>query len=159
MIHVFGIRHHGPGSARSVERALERVAPDIILIEGPPEADELIAFAGDDAMRPPVALLIYRPDAPRRAVYYPFAEFSPEWRAMQFAVGRGIPARFIDLPQAHQLIDEPVAPDPADAEPDGDAPSGPPAGRVRPIPLVDRERRRLRRRRTVLGTARRASPW
>jgi len=126
MLHVFGIRHHGPGSARSVERALERVAPDIVLIEGPPEADALISFAADEAMRPPVALLIYRPDAPRRAVYYPFAEFSPEWRAMRFAVGRRIPARFIDLPQAHQLIDEPAAPAPTEAEPNGDAPGTPP---------------------------------
>jgi hypothetical protein len=112
-VHVFGIRHHGPGSARSLERALERLSPDIVLIEGPPEGDELIALAADEAMRPPVALLIYRPDVPRRAVYYPFAEFSPEWRAMRFAIQRAIPARFIDLPQSHQLVDEPVddAPD------------------------------------------------
>ena len=137
LIHVFGIRHHGPGSARSVERALERVAPDIVLIEGPPEADALIAFAADEAMRPPVALLVYRPDAPRRAVYYPFAEFSPEWRAMRFAVGRGIPARFIDLPQAHQLIDEPAAPEPSDAEPNDDASGTPPqSGPVRRDPLA-----------------------
>jgi hypothetical protein len=122
-MHVFGIRHHGPGSARSLERALARVAPDIVLIEGPPEADELIALAGDEAMRPPVALLIYRPDAPRRAVYYPFAEFSPEWRAMRFAIARGIPARFIDLPQSHQLVDESAdADDPDDAD---DAPAMP----------------------------------
>jgi hypothetical protein len=106
-VHLFGIRHHGPGSARSLEHALGRLGPDVVLIEGPPEADALIALAADEAMRPPVALLVYRPDAPRRAVYYPFAEFSPEWRAMRFAVARGIPARFIDLPQAHQLIDDP----------------------------------------------------
>lgn len=107
VVHVFGIRHHGPGSARSLERALERLAPDIVLIEGPPEGNALIPLAADPAMRPPVALLVYRPDAPRRAVYYPFAEFSPEWRAMRFAIAREIPARFIDLPQAHQLLDEP----------------------------------------------------
>ena len=137
LIHVFGIRHHGPGSARSVERALERVAPDIVLIEGPPEADALIAFAADEAMRPPVALLVYRPDAPRRAVYYPFAEFSPEWRAMRFAGGRGIPARFIDLPQAHQLIDEPAVPEPPDAEPNDDATGAPPqSGPMRRDPLA-----------------------
>ena len=137
LIHVFGIRHHGPGSARSVERALERVAPDIVLIEGPPEADALIAFAADEAMRPPVALLVYRPDAPRRAVYYPFAEFSPEWRAMRFAVGRGIPARFIDLPQAHQLIDEPAAPESPDDEPNDEASGAPPqSGPVRRDPLA-----------------------
>lgn len=137
MIHVFGIRHHGPGSARSVERALERVAPDIVLIEGPPEADELISFAADEAMRPPVALLIYRPDAPRRAVYYPFAEFSPEWRAMRFAVKRQLPVRFIDLPQAHQLTDEPAAPEPTDAEPNDDAPGAPvQGGPIRRDPLA-----------------------
>jgi hypothetical protein len=111
-VHVFGIRHHGPGSARSLERALARVEPDVVLIEGPPEADPLIALASDEAMRPPVALLVYRPDVPRRAVYYPFAEYSPEWRAIQFAMGRRIPVRFIDLPQTHQLIDE--ADEPAD---------------------------------------------
>ena len=112
-VHVLGIRHHGPGSARSLERALERLAPDIVLIEGPPEGNELIPLAAHAEMRPPVALLIYRPDVPRRTVYYPFAEFSPEWRAMQFAIGRAVPARFIDLPLAHQLLDE--LPDSADA--------------------------------------------
>ena len=120
-VHVFGIRHHGPGSARSLERALDRLSPDIVLIEGPPEGDELIALAADPAMRPPVALLVYRPDLPRRAVYYPFAEFSPEWRAMRFAVERGIRARFIDLPMAHRLLDEPA--EDVDAEPDDESPS------------------------------------
>ena len=136
LVHVFGIRHHGPGSARSLERALERLGPDIVLIEGPPEGDELIAFAGDEAMRPPVALLVYRPDAPRRAVYYPFAEFSPEWRAMRFAIARRVPARFIDLPQAHQLADQ----DPADElagsadETPGDAAGPNEANEPRPAP-------------------------
>jgi hypothetical protein len=121
-VHVFGIRHHGPGSARSLERALERLAPDIVLIEGPPEANALIPLAADEAMRPPVALLVYRPDAPRRASYYPFAEFSPEWRAMRFAVARGVPARFIDLPQAYQLLDEP---EPGPVPNDDPAPAAP----------------------------------
>ena len=34
MIHLFGIRHHGPGSARSVLSALTNLQPDIILLEG-----------------------------------------------------------------------------------------------------------------------------
>lgn len=54
-------------------------------------------------MRPPVALLVYPPDEPERAAYYPFAEFSPEWVALRWAYGRGVPARFIDLPMAHQM--------------------------------------------------------
>src|SRR6185503_5075163 len=61
---------------------------------------------------------------------------SPEWRAMRYAVARGIPARFIDLPQAHQLIDEPSAAEPTDAEPNGDSPSiAPEPAPVRRDPL------------------------
>jgi hypothetical protein len=100
---IFGIRHHGPGSARSLRAALEQLRPDAILVEGPPDAAEVLPLLAHPDMRPPVALLIYAPDAPRRAVYYPFALFSPEWQALHFGLTNGIPVRFIDLPQAHQL--------------------------------------------------------
>src|SRR5205823_13577255 len=102
-VSVFGIRHHGPGSARSLRQALQELAPDAVLIEGPPEAAPVIPLAAHPEIRPPVALLVYVPDEPRRAVYYPFAVFSPEWQALRFAAERGIPARFIDLPQAHWM--------------------------------------------------------
>jgi hypothetical protein len=100
---IFGIRHHGPGSARSLRAALERLRPDIVLVEGPPDAEHMIPLLAHPNMRPPVALLIYAPDEPRRAVYYPFAIFSPEWQALHYGMTAGIPARFMDLPQAHQL--------------------------------------------------------
>ena len=58
-------------------------------------------------MKPPVALLVYPVDAPARAVFYPFAEFSPEWQAIRFALARGIPVRFMDLPQYHRLANRP----------------------------------------------------
>jgi len=100
---VFGIRHHGPGSARSLREALRAQNPDVVLIEGPPDANDLIALAADAQMSPPVALLIYLPNEPKRAVYYPFAEFSPEWQAIQYGLARNVPVRFIDLPQSHQF--------------------------------------------------------
>ena len=100
---VFGIRHHGPGSARSLREALRAQDPDVVLIEGPPDANDLIAFAADAQMSPPVALLIYLPNEPKQAVYYPFAEFSPEWQAMQHALAHDVPVRFIDLPQSYQF--------------------------------------------------------
>jgi hypothetical protein len=106
-IHIFGIRHHGPGSARSLRAALEALCPDAILVEGPPDAADVLPLLAHPAMRPPVALLIYAPDAPRRAVYYPFAVFSPEWQALRFGLENSIPVRFMDLPQAHQLAVEP----------------------------------------------------
>jgi hypothetical protein len=100
---VFGIRHHGPGSARSLVEALAALEPDAILIEGPPEGNDLLPQAAEEGMQPPVALLVYRPDLPRWAAFYPFAVFSPEWQAIQFGIRRGIPVRFCDLPQAVQL--------------------------------------------------------
>ncbi|HEU4558412.1 MAG TPA: DUF5682 family protein [Longimicrobium sp.] len=116
-VHVFGIRHHGPGSARSLLRALESLAPDLVLVEGPPEADALLALAAHGEMQPPVALLVYDPADPRRAVYYPFAVFSPEWQAIRYAIGAGVPVRFCDLPMSHQLV--PVSAD-GDREADED---------------------------------------
>lgn len=100
---VFGIRHHGPGSARSLSEALRGLKPDVILIEGPPDANDLIALAADAQMVPPVALLIYLPNEPKRAVYYPFAGFSPEWQAIQYGLAQSVPVRFIDLPQSYQF--------------------------------------------------------
>ncbi len=83
--------------------ALRAQNPDVILIEGPPDANDLIALAADAQMSPPVALLIYLPNEPKRAVYYPFAEFSPEWQAIQYGLAQRVPVRFIDLPQSHQF--------------------------------------------------------
>ncbi len=101
---VYGIRHHGPGSARSVRAALTGQRPDVVLIEGPPEADELVGLAAEkEDMRPPVALLGYVPGEPRLAAFWPFAVFSPEWQAIRYALSAGIPVRFCDLPAAHQL--------------------------------------------------------
>jgi hypothetical protein len=106
-VRVFGVRHHGPGCARSLVSALEAMEPDAVLIEGPPDAAEVLPLAGAAEMKPPVALLVYPADAPARAVFYPFAVFSPEWQAIQFGLARGIPVRFMDLPQHHRLADRP----------------------------------------------------
>ncbi|MEU7433172.1 DUF5682 family protein [Streptomyces sioyaensis] len=100
---LLGVRHHGPGSARAVRAALEQYTPAAVLIEGPPEADELVPFAAREEMRPPVALLAHAQDDPGRAAFWPLAEFSPEWVAMRWALERGVPVRFIDLPAAHSL--------------------------------------------------------
>src|SRR3954470_18263645 len=104
---LLGVRHHGPGSARAVRRALAAYRPEVVLIEGPPEADPLVGLAGSADLVPPVALLAYtagaRPNdtGPRRSAYWPFAEFSPEWQAIRWAVANGVPVRFFDLPVAY----------------------------------------------------------
>jgi hypothetical protein len=105
-IKLFGIRHHGPGSARSVLSALKELKPDCILVEGPPEADQLVSFVEREDMKPPVALLVYSPDNPRQAVYFPFAEFSPEWQAIRYGVNNYVPVRFMDLPMTNWMAME-----------------------------------------------------
>ncbi|MFC5851462.1 DUF5682 family protein [Streptomyces chlorus] len=100
---LLGVRHHGPGSARAVRAALEETRPEVVLIEGPSEANDLIPLAADEDMRPPVALLAHAVDEPGRSAFWPLAEFSPEWVAIRWALEHGAPARFIDLPATHSL--------------------------------------------------------
>ena len=99
MINVLGIRHHGPGSTKSMLNALQALQPDIILIEGPPDADKLIAYVANPNLKPPVALLVYDPKDLSQAAYFPFAEFSPEWQAIKFSLKSNTPVQFMDLPQ------------------------------------------------------------
>src|SRR6478609_5185088 len=92
--HIFGIRHHGPGSARSLRMALEELRPDCVLVEGPPDAADVLPLLAHAEMKPPVALLVYRPEEPKQAVYYPFAVFSPEWQAIHYALSNNVSVRF-----------------------------------------------------------------
>lgn len=117
-VSVFGVRHHGPGSARSVVAALEALQPDAVLVEGPPEAEAIAALALDPEMSPPVALLAYVPGAPERSAFWPFAAFSPEWHAVRHALARDVPLRFIDLPAARMLAGDPAP----ETREDGDDP-------------------------------------
>ncbi|SDT29285.1 DUF5682 family protein [Microlunatus soli] len=102
-VEVLGIRHHGPGSARSVLQALDELRPDLVIIEGPPELDGLLSLAADPDLVPPVAALIYVTDEPHRASFYPFASFSPEWVALRWAIGNSADVRFADLPATNFL--------------------------------------------------------
>lgn len=98
-----GIRHHGPGSARRTLNALQAFQPDILLIEAVQELKPLLPAILRDDLQLPLAALIYNPKSLQQALYYPFAEFSPEWQAMRYALAQNIPIEPIDLPQAHRL--------------------------------------------------------
>ncbi|GIH79538.1 hypothetical protein Plo01_59670 [Planobispora longispora] len=135
-VSVLGVRHHGPGSARSLRAELERLKPDIVLIEGPPEADELVALAADPELEPPVALLAHVPGEPSRAAFWPFAVFSPEWQAIRYAAAAGAPVRFCDLPAAHSLASS--GEDREDAGEDPEKEEGARAVRIDPIGTLAR---------------------
>lgn len=120
-IHLLGIRHHGPGSCRNVLEYLQELQPDLILLEGPAEAEALLPCALNEQMEPPVALLAYQPDQPQNAVFYPFAEFSPEWQTICYAMRNEVPLRFFDLPLAHSMA---LSQRPAKEETPQDEPEG-----------------------------------
>lgn len=106
-IKLFGIRHHGPGSSKSLIKALNIYQPDVILIEGAEELSALLPYVADEGLVPPVAALIYNPKNLQQAVYYPFTAFSPEWQTFLFAQKNGIPVVQMDLSQSLRLgLDE-----------------------------------------------------
>jgi hypothetical protein len=101
-----GIRHHGPGSAASLLRALDETNPVAVLIEGPSDATPILPMLASPEMKPPVALLCYPEDDPARTGFWPFAEFSPEYQATLWAARHGVPARFIDLPSTARAVED-----------------------------------------------------
>ena len=102
-VHILGIRHHGVGSARHVKEELARIKPDMILVEGPPELTDVLSVVGREGLVPPVAIMVYNSDEPKESTFYPFAEFSPEWVAIEYANKHNIPVRAVDLPAAVSL--------------------------------------------------------
>lgn len=99
MIEFFGIRHHGPGSARSIRKALSDYNPDYILVEGPADASDYLHYLTYIGVEPPLALLGYEDGNPHLSSYFPFAVFSPEYQAIIWGFSHNVPIAFMDLPQ------------------------------------------------------------
>ena len=87
-VRVFGIRHHGPGSARSLLAALGEYQPDAVLIEGPADADPLVSWVTAEGMQPPLALLAYARDEPKIASCRQMASLAPSgaWLCSTFNI-------------------------------------------------------------------------
>ncbi|MGK0387987.1 MAG: hypothetical protein ACI94Y_000715 [Maribacter sp.] len=81
--------------------------PNVIVIEGPLDAQNIIHHIGNSKLTPPVAMLMYNPKQPSQAAYFPFARFSPEWQAIKWGIKNDVPIQFMDLPQSiHFTLDE-----------------------------------------------------
>lgn len=104
-VRVFGVRHHGPGSARRLTEALDALRPAVVLIEGPADLTDLAPMLAAPETAPPVALLAYAADDPSRTVFWPFADFSPELQAVRWAARHGADVRFIDVPASWTLAE------------------------------------------------------
>ncbi|MBR6338262.1 MAG: hypothetical protein IKR76_11125 [Ruminococcus sp.] len=109
---LYPVRHHSPACAYQLIKTAELYRPDVILIEGPENANELIPVLTDERTRLPAAIYYYYKDKKKHIspegedfrCYYPFLKSSPEYNAMAFAKKSGIPAFFIDLPYSEILI-------------------------------------------------------
>jgi len=86
-----------------LRKALDVLNPDCVLLEGPPEGDDLIPYVSDADLKPPVALLLHAVEQENLASFMPFAEFSPEWQAMKWALQHRRAVRFCDWPAAISL--------------------------------------------------------
>ncbi|MDR1171648.1 MAG: DUF5682 family protein [Bacteroidales bacterium] len=98
MFNIFGVRHLSPAAAWHLNRYLDELKPRCVLVEGPADAVEILRSVADKRVKPPVALMAYTTEFPIETVLYPFAEYSPEYQAIVWAVRHKVDLRFIDLP-------------------------------------------------------------
>lgn len=106
------VRHHSPVCAWHLIEIIQEYHPDIVLIEGPEEANACIPILLHEETKPPVALYYsyhdtakaISPEAGEYRCYYPFLDYSPELAALREAGRLGIESRFMDLSYAQILI-------------------------------------------------------
>lgn len=94
----FGVRHLSPAAAHHVRLELDRVKPDVVLIEGPSDLNEQMQWLCHAQTELPAAILAYTQKAPVRTILYPFAVYSPEYQAILWAHEHKVPCQFMDLP-------------------------------------------------------------
>lgn len=109
---LFPVRHHSPVCSYQLIRTIKEYKPEIILIEGPENANELIpSLTAEETVLPAAFYYFYKDskklvseEAEDYKCYYPFLYSSPEYNALKEAEKLGIPAKFIDLPYCEILI-------------------------------------------------------
>lgn len=95
---LFGIRHLSPAGAWHLRALLDRVKPEIVLIEGPSDFSEELAVIPNQDVKPPFAMLAYTKESPIHTILYPLSVYSPEYQAILWAYENHKKCRFIDLP-------------------------------------------------------------
>ncbi|MCR4598155.1 MAG: DUF5682 family protein [Acetatifactor sp.] len=113
-IFYFPVRHHSPACSFHLEKVIDAYQPDIILIEGPENANDLIPDMTDVTTLAPFCIyysyrdkkgLVSEEKRDYRC-YYPFLDTSPELVALRGGKAKGVPALFCDLPFEEILIAE-----------------------------------------------------
>ena len=92
---LIGVRHHSAMLARAMPVLLDRFAPDAILIELPSDLSDWMQYIADPRTQAPIAISAVDPDG--GMMFYPLADFSPEFAAIRWASANGVPVRACDL--------------------------------------------------------------
>ncbi|HEX9058828.1 MAG TPA: DUF5682 family protein [Clostridia bacterium] len=77
---------------------LDEIKPTAVLIEGLSDASEQIGYFAAKGTKPPIAILAYTEELPVRTILTPFAEYSPEYQGVLWALKNKAHVEFIDLP-------------------------------------------------------------
>lgn len=99
-VEYFGVRHLSPAGAFELKRRLKKVNPDLILVEGPSDLNEMMKWICDKKTKFPIAMLAYTNNTPVQSLLYPFAVYSPEIQAILWANENNVECRFMDLPSS-----------------------------------------------------------
>ncbi|URZ00393.1 DUF5682 family protein [Clostridium felsineum] len=94
----FPIRHHSPACAYHLRDTINEYSPEVILIEGPYDGNEIIDFLSYEENKAPFAIYYSYCDSKEKyRCYYPFLDYSPELVAIREGKKKNIKTEFIDL--------------------------------------------------------------
>lgn len=108
----FPIRHHSPACSFHLQKVIAEYKPEIILIEGPSNANDLIESLVHEDSKTPLSIYYTYSDSKallgekddKYMCYYPFLDYSPEYAALKVASENNILVKFIDLSYEQILI-------------------------------------------------------
>lgn len=86
------IRHFSPACCVNLRSLLQSFSPDVVLIEAPADFEHLIPAIASKDTHLPVAIY-------QQGCFFPFAENSPEYQAIKWAVKANANIQFIDRPK------------------------------------------------------------
>ncbi|WP_243124420.1 DUF5682 family protein [Clostridium sp. AWRP] len=108
----FPIRHHSPACSYHLRNTIQEYLPQIILIEGPVDGNNIEESLSHEDSNPPFAIYYSYSDSKgliddtrgKYRCYYPFLDYSPELIGIREGKKKNIETRFIDLSYADILI-------------------------------------------------------
>lgn len=93
------IRHHSPACAYALRKLIQEIRPEVILLEGPDDCQDLIPLCQHPETQTPVAFLTQKGEKQDLyTAFFPLCDYSPEWIAIRSAAEINARVQLIDLP-------------------------------------------------------------